>query len=76
EEGPDNPWEERPILSPCQRENRRKALWPLPLNQPPPLHPSTFSLLASSFFFCLSGDKWQAVRHARADPVTLGEEKD
>ncbi|KAK5884598.1 hypothetical protein CesoFtcFv8_018401 [Champsocephalus esox] len=22
----------------------------------PPLHPSTFSLLASSFFFCLSGD--------------------
>lgn len=46
----------RPILLPCQRENRRKALCPLPLNQP---LLSTLPALSSSWpfsFVCLSGD--------------------
>ncbi len=51
-----HPWGERPILLPCQRENRRKALCPLPLNQP---LLSTLPALSSSWpfsFVCLSGD--------------------
>lgn len=51
-----HPWGQHPILLPCQRGNRRKALCPLPLNQP---LLSTLPALSSSWPFpivCLSGD--------------------
>lgn len=45
-----------PILLPCQRENKRKALCPLPLNRPLLF---TLPALSNSWpfpFVCLSGD--------------------